>query len=99
VVQSDALAMERIDAAGFAEIVCSRKGVERIGAQRVLAGDQAERALMDFDHQCVLAAANGAIASCHLGKVSNDLKANRAAVATARVCFLRSIRHDSGCGR
>lgn len=94
IIRRHALAVKWVDSAGLAEVVRGRKGVELVGAQGFLAGKQAKRALMDFDHQRILSTANGAIAGSQLWKVRDDLKANRSAVATASECFVWLTGHE-----
>ena len=98
VVRRDTLAVERIDATGSAEVVRGRIGVELIGTQRLFAGEKTELTLMDLDHQGILAATDGAIASRQLGEVRGDLEPDRAAVTTARVSLVRPSRHGCAVG-
>ena len=58
VVRSNTFAMERVDAADFAEKVRCRLGVKSILGERLVAGKKRKLALMDFQHERVLAKAD-----------------------------------------
>ena len=98
VVGRDPLAVEGIDAAHLAEEVPSGLGVELILGQGRLAGEQFELALVNLDHECVLAPTDRAIAHGEFGEVGFDLETDRAAVATADIRFQWSSTHSIASG-
>src|SRR5579883_3149637 len=83
VVRSDALAVERIDAAGTAEEMARGPGMELIFAEVMLSREKAKPALVHLDHQCVLPAADRAVAGGQFRKVGFDLEAHGPAVAAS----------------
>jgi hypothetical protein len=85
IFRRDTLPMERINAASPAKEVARGHGVKAVFAERVFASEQLELALVNLDHQRILAAANRAIAGRQLGKIGLDLEANQSAMTTAPV--------------
>jgi len=85
IVRRDPLAVERVDAAGPAEVMTGGLRVELVFGEFGFAGEELEPGLVHLDHQCVLAAADRTVALGQLGKVRLDLEADRATVTAADV--------------
>ena len=94
-IRRHALPMERVDAACAAEEVSRRHGVETIFDQRFLPTEQSKLALVDPDHQRVLASADRAIALRQLGEVGIDLERNGPAMAGAAIGLQRPDFHST----
>jgi hypothetical protein len=77
--------MERINAAGLAKEVSRGHGMKAVFTEGVFASEQFELALVNLNHQHILATTNRAIAGRQLRKVGLDLEANRSAMTTATV--------------
>jgi hypothetical protein len=87
--------MERINAADLTKEVARGHGVKAVFTQGVFASEQFELALVNLNHQRILAATNGAIARRQLRKIGLDLEANLSAMTTATVLLGSAIRHVS----
>lgn len=84
-VGRDALAVERVDTASFAEVVTSSLRVKLILGKRFLARQELKLTFMNLDHECVLAPTNRAITHGEFRKVSFDLEAHGTTMTTALV--------------
>lgn len=94
VVGCDALAVEGIDAADLAEVVPRGLGVELVLGEGLFAGQEAKLTLVHFDHERVLAQADGTVAHGQFGKVCLDLEAHGTAVTRALVLLHWTRTHD-----
>jgi len=92
-VRRDALAVKRIDAADLAEVVPRRPGVKAVLAELLSTGQQTELSLGDFDHERVLAFADGTVAHRQLREVRLDLEAHGAAMARTTVLLHGARTH------
>src|SRR5215813_14899483 len=95
VVGRNPLAMEMVDVAGLAEVMPCGHRVEPVLDQRILAGEELEVRLVNFDHQRVLAATDRAIAGGQLRKIGLDLELHRATMTAATIGSCCAIRHGS----
>lgn len=73
--------MERVDAADLAEIMLRGVRMKLIQGQRICASLELELTLVDFDHECILAAADGTVAGREFRKFRLDFKAHCPAMA------------------
>lgn len=94
IVGRDSLAMKRIDAADLAEEMPSCLGMELVLGQGLLAGQEPELALVNFNHEGVLPATDRTIAHGEFWKVRLDLEPNGTAVAAALVFLKRTTCHS-----
>jgi len=85
--------MKRVDAADLAEEVPRCLGMELVLRERLLASQKLEFALVHFDHECVLLAADRTVAHGEFRKVCLDLEADRTAMTTAFVLMKRTTTH------
>ena len=96
IVWRDTFPVERIDAARLAEVMNRGVGMKPVLTQGRIVAEQAEIALMDLDHQGVLAAADRAVTRRELGETGVDLEANGAAMTAACVSLARWTGHFFG---
>lgn len=84
-VWRNALIVERIDATDATKEVASGLGVKLILGKLFFPGKKVEITFMDFNHHCVLEAADRTVTCRELREITTDLKLNHATVATTRV--------------
>src|SRR4029077_19158495 len=91
--------VDRMDAAGGAEGMARRAGVEPVSGQRILAADEFERVGRDDEMQKAFLAAHRTIAFGHARKIAGHAKAHAPAMTASFVVLQRhlSAHHDRAC--
>ena len=83
--------VERMDAAGGAEGMARRAGVEPVSGQRILAADEFERVGRDDEMQKAFLAAHRTIAFGHARKIAGHAKAHAPAMTASFVVLQRHL--------
>jgi hypothetical protein len=86
--------MERVNTADLAEIVARCLGMKLVLGKEFLPAEQLEFRLVNFDHKCVFAFANGAVADGQLKEVSFDFETHLAAMTAASIGLEWTVAHE-----
>ena len=93
-IRSNTLAMERVDAAGFAKEMPGRVGMKLVFSKSLFTFEKREIIFMNFHHQGILAAADGTVAGGEFWKIGGDFKNNTPAMAGSPVRLFFPVTHS-----